>query len=93
MCRALREPSGRQWRVPSAQAADWLVHLCAEKTHRLKGESYVLFGRLSEDLSPGHGISDNAEKTVPKRQGGKPGYIEVFATKDQVVGTSKDYCQ
>ena len=39
---------------------------------------------------PGHSISNS----VLKRQilGGKSGYIEVFVTKDQVVGTSKSYC-
>ena len=42
--------------------------------------------------SLGHSISDNAEKIVPKRQGGELGYIGFFATKDQVVGTSEDYC-
>ena len=44
--------------------------------------------------SPGHSISDNAAKTVLKREGrvGEPGHIRVFATKDQVVGTSEDDC-
>ena len=42
--------------------------------------------------SPGHSISDSAEKAILKRQGGMSGYIEVFAVKDQVVSASKDYC-
>ena len=52
--------------------------------------------------SPGHSISDNTEKLIRKSkgwgwgwgvwQGVVPGYTGVFATKDQVVGTSKDYC-
>ena len=42
--------------------------------------------------SLGNSISDNAEKTVPERLGGESGDIEVFSTKDQVVGTSKNYC-
>lgn len=37
------------------------------KMHDLKVESYVLFSALSEDLKPGTKISDDAEKTVPKR--------------------------
>ena len=66
--------------------------LWIEKIHNLKIESYDLFGRLSEDLSPGPSISDNAEKTVPERLGGESGDTEVFATKDQAVRTSKNYC-
>ena len=42
--------------------------------------------------SPGHSISDNAEKAILKRQGGMLGYIEVSAVKDQVVSAAKDYC-
>ena len=63
-----------------------------EKIHNLKDESYILFGRLSEDLSPGPSISDNSEKTVPERLGEELGDTEVFSTKDQVAGTSKNYC-
>ena len=63
-----------------------------EKIHNLKDESYILFGRLSEDLSPGPSISDNTEKTVPERLGEELGDTEVFSTKDQVAGTSKNYC-
>ena len=45
--------------------------------------------------NPRHSISDNTEKLFGRGKGGmggKPGCIKVFATKDQVVRTSKDYC-
>ena len=58
-------------------------------------ESWELFysADFLRNSSPGHSISDNVEKTVPEKQGGQPEYIGIFATKDQVVGTSKGYCK
>ena len=41
----------------------------------------------TEDLNPGHSISETVSKEVRE----EPGYIGVFNIKDQVVGTSKDH--
>ena len=45
--------------------------------------------KLFRTLSLGHSIKDNAQKTILKRQGEKPGYIKVFATKYQVIRISR----
>ena len=45
----------------------------------------------TEDLSPGHGISDRSEELPQRGQGGARIYRS-FCNKGQVVGTSKDYC-
>lgn len=66
------------WLKKNAQAKSW--ELCFIHRANLRAQAQ------------GHSISDNAEKTVPKRQGvGEPGCIGVFvflfflfATKDQV---------
>ena len=47
-----------------------------KKKHNLKAENYVLFSRLTEDLSPGASLSDSSKEV---RQ--EPEYIGVFATK------------
>ena len=41
-----------------------------KKTHNLKVENYVLFGRLSEDLSPGGSLSDSSKGLFPRGKGG-----------------------
>ena len=61
--------------------------------HNLKVELCFLWQELFRTLSPGHSITDNAQKTILKRQGEKPGYIQVFATKYQVIRISKDSVQ
>lgn len=69
--------------------------MLTEKTkHNLKPESCFIWWTFLELQAQARDTASqiNAEKTVPKRQGRKPDYIEVFATNDQVVGTSKDYC-
>ena len=51
-----------------------------KKTHDLKAENYVLFGELSEDLSPGGSLSDSSEELLWRGEGG-PGSMGVSATK------------
>ena len=77
----------------------WYKVIC-EDNCRLKKKStayklrvmFYLAGK-TEDLSLRHSISDNSERPAPKGQGGwgEPEYRGVFATKDQVVQTPKDY--
>ena len=43
----------------------------------------------TQDLSLGHSISGNSERLFRRGKGGQPGYIRVFATKDQVVGIKR----
>ena len=51
------------------------------KVHNLKVENYVLFGWLSEDLSPGGSLSKMALKDCSREVREEPGYTGVFATK------------
>ena len=55
-----------------------------KNSHHLKVESYVLFGRNFQDLSPGSSISSSPERAALRRWGEGPGYIEV-CSKGQVV--------
>ena len=45
----------------------------------------------TEDLSPGHSISDSSEGLLQRAKGGARIYRN-FCNKDQVVRTSRDYC-
>ena len=47
-----------------------ILLLTEKKMHNLKTENYVLFGGLTEDLSPGDSLSDNAEGLFQKGKGG-----------------------
>ena len=82
--------------MPRALTSD-ASNFCHNETEPRKfthsPNSYVLFSAPSEDFKPGSQHLRHAEKTVSKRQGwmGEPGYIRVFAAREQVVGTSKDY--
>ena len=58
-----------------------------KKIHNLKVENYVLFSRLSEDLSLEHSLSDSSEQLLQRGKGGAS-----FCNKDEVVGILKDYC-
>ena len=63
-----------------------------KKMHNLKFENYVLFGRQNQGLKPG---------TQPLRElwgllqrgEGRARICRSFCNKDQVVRTSKDYCE
>ena len=62
----------------------------------LKVESYVFLSGHSKDSKTGRQKSQTALRNCSKDAKGQeqkegPGYIRVFATRDQVVGTSKDY--
>ena len=58
----------------------------------LEVESYVLFCGHSEDFKPRRQDSQIAPRDWSKEvRGGARIYSSVF-NKDQVVGTSKDYC-
>ena len=52
----------------------------------LKAENYILFSKLSEDLSPG-----DSSKKLSEEVRGKSGHLGVFA-RNAVVGTSKLHC-
>ena len=39
---------------------DYIIHVWTEKIYNLKVEDYVLFGELSEDLSPEGSLSDSS---------------------------------
>ena len=63
--------------------------------HNLKVKNYVLFGRHTEDLSPGDRLSVLMDCSEEVRE--EPGYTGVLVNKqrnkeNQVIGTSKDYC-
>lgn len=61
-----------------------------KKLHNLKEvESYVLFGRHSKDLSPGHSLSDYSRQLRRGKEGAR--IYRSVCNKDQVTGTSKDY--
>ena len=64
-----------------------------EKMHNPRAESYVLFSGHSEDFKAGSQHLRKYREAVQKREEEEPGYIGVLATEDQIVGTSKDYCQ
>ena len=66
-------------------SVDW------RKTHNLKVASYVLFGDLTEDYSPGDNLS--ALRNCCKEVKEESGYIRVFALKTKTCSrTSGDYC-
>ena len=48
--------------------------------HNLKVENRVLFGRLSEDISPGDSLSESSEGLLGRGEGGTRIYRS-FATK------------
>ena len=53
----------------------WSKSVCAKdcrlkKTHSLKIENYVLFGRQTEDLSPVDSLSDGSEGLLWRSKGG-----------------------
>ena len=58
--------------------------LSTEKKHNLKVENYVLFSEQSEDISPGHSISDHSDRMLQRGQGGARIYRTVY-NKDQIV--------
>ena len=45
----------------------------------------------TEDLSLEDSLGDRSERLLPRGKGGARTYRS-FCNKDQVVGTSKDYC-
>ena len=59
--------------------------------HNLEVENHVLFSRLSEDLSLEKSLSESSEG-LPRRGEEGAGIHRTFCNKNQVVGTSKDYC-
>ena len=61
-----------------------------KKIYKLKVENYVLFSGQTEDLSPGHSLSDSSEGMLQKGKGGAKVYTS-FCNKDPVVRTLKDY--
>ena len=58
--------------------------LSTEKKHNLKVENYVLFSKQSEDISPGHSLSDHSDRLPEKGQEGARIYRSVY-NKDQIV--------
>ena len=60
--------------------------------HNLKGENFVLFGRPNQGLEPRAPGSQIALRYCSQEVREDPGYVRVFATKDQGVRKSKDYC-
>ena len=67
-----------------------LVILPTGKLHNLKVENYILFGRYTEDFSPGDSLSNSSENVFSRSKGGARIYRR-FCRKDQVVGKLKYY--
>ena len=76
------------WNILPVAGFCWMK---TKKKHNLKGESYVLFGGLSEDSSQEDSLSDSSEGLFQKGRGGARVHRS-FCNKNQIVGTSKDYC-
>ena len=60
--------------------------------HNLNVENSVLYGKLNQDLSPGHVISDSSEKMLSEdifQQKGETRIYRSFCNKDKEVRTSK----
>ena len=64
------------------EAALTFVHW--EKMHNLRVEKYVLFGRFSEDIAQKR-TSRITLKDRSEEDRGEPGYIGVFAIKQQKI--------
>ena len=96
----LQEPSCAR----SSEHLLWLLLHTVEKLHhRLCGpcpwgkkctkiENYVLFGRLTENLSLGGSLSDSSE-TLLQRGKGRARIYRNFCNRNQVVRTLRDNCQ
>ena len=63
-----------------------------KEMHTLEVENYVSFGRHPEALSPGDSLSGGSGGELQRGRGGAWIYTR-FCHKNQVVGTSKDYCE
>ena len=67
-----------------------LVILSTGKLHNLKVENYVLFGKHTEDFSPGDSLSNSPKILFSRGKEGARIYRK-FCKKDQVVGKLKYY--
>ena len=61
-----------------------------KKTHNLKVENYVLFGRLSEDFNPGGSLSNHYEGLL-RRVREDPGYMGVLQQRSG-KRSIREYC-
>ena len=62
-----------------------------KKMPNLEVEDYVLLGRHTEELSSGDSLSESSEGLFWRGKGGTRIYRSL-GNKNQVAGTSKDYC-
>ena len=62
-----------------------------KKMHNLKVESYVLFGELTEDYSPGYSLSNSSEELLQRGNGGARMYMNFLLEKISCSRISKDY--
>ena len=81
----LENSSSNTSKVVTAAASTTDTTVDWRKTYNLKVVSYVLFGDLTEDYSPGDSLSDSSEEVREES-----GYIGVFLLKKQTLSwTSK----
>ena len=84
----LENSSSNTSKVVTAAASTTDTTVDWRKTYNLKVVSYVLFGDLTEDYSPGDSLSDSSEEVREES-----GYIGVFfAEKTNIKLNIKDYC-
>ena len=60
----------------------YVIHVLTEKMHNLQVKNYVLFGELTEDLSPEGSLSDSSVGWLWRGEGGARVYRSFYKIKN-----------